>query len=69
MGKPPRGFPIGRRGGLPKGTAYPVHDRPEASNFGAKRRSNRAFASFPGPYANRENEACEICYDEAAGSP
>ena len=35
MGKPPRGFPIGRRGGLPKGTAYPVHDRPEASNFGA----------------------------------
>ena len=28
--------------------------------------SNRALASFPGSFANRENEACEICDDEAA---
>ena len=33
--------------------------------FSRKRRSNRALASFPGSFANRENEACEICDDEA----
>ena len=33
--------------------------------FSRKRRSNRALASFPGSIANRENEACEICDDEA----
>ena len=69
MGKLPRGFPIGRRGGLPKGTAYPVHDRPEASNFGAKRRSNRTHASIRGAQGNRACAAREICDDEAAGSP
>ena len=40
--------PFRRRGGFPKGTAYPVHGHPEALGFGVKRRSNRAHASFSG---------------------
>ena len=32
--------------------------------FSRKRRSNRELASFPVSFANRENDACEICDDD-----
>ena len=51
------------RAELPSHVSRPCSWR--SVRFSRKRRSNRALASFPGSFANRENEACEICDDEA----
>ena len=56
--------------------AREVHSRSPVSPIGAqrsgsdgKRRNDRTLASFPGPYGNRGNEACEVHSDDASGGP
>ena len=57
------------RGGFPHWILLPGDERrdPRSSRqsggFDGKR-SNRALARFPGSFAYRENDACEICDDE-----
>ncbi len=52
----PRGFRISR----------PIP--PRSVDFAVERRNDRTLARFPGSYANRGNEACEVHSDDAKGT-